>query len=67
MTYASKQLAEALQQLTREAEAPRDYTTPRLPDTIEIKELQFPPTVAEFLTQASDYSKQTKSVSVGIY
>ncbi len=67
MTYASQQLAEALQQLAREAERPHDYSKRELPVSIETKEVQFPAAVAKFLEKTSYYTAQTKSVSVGIY
>jgi len=67
MTYASQQLSEALQELVREPEVPQDYTNRPLPVSIEADENQFPAAVADFLTQTSLYTAQTRSVSVGIY
>ncbi len=66
MTYASQQLAEALQELVREAEIPH-YSQRQLPASIEINGIQFPQTVAEFLNKTSHYAEQTKAVSIGIY
>ncbi len=67
MTYASLQLAEALQELVREADRPHDYSNHRLPVSIEPKDIPFPPAVAEFLEKTSHYAELTKTVSVGIY
>ncbi len=67
MTYASQQLAEALQKLVREADLPHDYTKRDLPVSIETKDFQFPPAVAEFLEKTGHYTEKTKAVSMGIY
>jgi hypothetical protein len=67
MTYASQQLAEALQKLVREADLPHDYSKRDLPVSIETKDVKFPPAVAEFLEKTSHYTEQTKTVSVGKY
>ena len=67
MTYASQQLAEALQKLVREADHPHDYSKRDLPASIETKDVNFPSAVADFLEKTSHYSEQTKTVSAGIY
>ncbi len=67
ITYASQQLAEALQKLAREADLPRDYSQRQLPVSIETQDVQFPAAVADFLKKTSHYTEQTKTVSIGIY
>lgn len=67
MTYASQQLAEALQQLVRDAAVPHDYSNHPLPASIETQVDKFPPAVADFLEKTSNYAARTKSVSVGVY
>lgn len=67
MTYASQQLAEALQKLSCDANLSYDYSKRELPASIETEDLLFPAAVADFLTKTSDYTEQTRTVSVGIY
>ena len=67
MTYASQQLAEALQNLARDADLPHDYSKRELPVSIKTKDVQFPAAVAAFLEKTSHYTEQTKTVSIGIY
>jgi len=67
MTYATKQLTDALQELTsrsQQVEAqPRQY----IPKVITAQQLQFSKEVEIFLEQKHTYSRQTRNVSVGTY
>lgn len=66
MTYASKKLAEALKELSH-GEAPRGYTQNSLPSSLSVANCHFPPAVAQFIEETTKYSRETKTVSVGIY
>lgn len=68
MTYASQQLADALQDLAREPSR-AGYGTTKVPSTIDARDeaLVFPASVAEFLGEMKRYSESAKSVSVGVY
>jgi hypothetical protein len=67
MTYASQQLAEALQKLAHEAEHSQNYSNCCHQVSLDTEDVQFPPAVAEFLENTGKYTEQTKTVSVGIY
>ena len=69
MTYASQQLADALQELAREPKDRAVYGTTKIPSTIDANDrgLVFPAPVAEFLNEMERYSESAKSVSVGVY
>lgn len=69
MTYASQLLADALQELAREAIENKGYGVTRVPSTIDTKDkrLEFPLEVASFLDKANRYTEATKAVSVGVY
>ena len=69
MTYASQQLAEALQELAKEPMDNKGYGTTRVPSVIDTRDnrLEFPPAVASFLEKTNRYTEATKAVSVGVY
>jgi len=69
MTYASQQLAAALQELAKEPSHQKGYGTTRVPLAIDTsdKRLVFPPAVASFLENTNRYTEATKAVSVGVY
>lgn len=69
MTYASQQLADALQELAREPIDKKGYGITRVPSTIDTrdKDLVFPPAVASFLEETNRYTESTRAVSVGVY
>lgn len=69
MTYASQQLADALQELAREPIDKKGYGITKIPSTLDAKDadLEFPPAVAKFLEATSTYSESTKAVSIGVY
>lgn len=69
MTYASQQLADALQELAKETEDKKGYSVTRIPAAIDTTDsgLVFPPAVANFLESTNRYSESTRAVSVGVY
>lgn len=69
MTYASQQLADALQELASETGSGKNYSATKIPTSIDAKDstLELPPAVASFLETTSIYSAATKSVSIGVY
>lgn len=67
MTYATKQLTHALQELTslsQQVEAKPRQTMPR---SINAQQLSFSKEVETYLEQKHLYSERTRSVSVGSY
>ena len=69
MTYSSQQLADALQELSKEPVAQDTYGTSPVSAVLDAKDrdLVFPPSVAEFLDEMKRYGESAKSISVGVY
>ncbi len=69
MTYASQQLAAALQELANEPKDRANYGAFMNPTTIDVNDctFDFPAPVAIFLDEIKRYSESAKSISVGIY
>ncbi len=67
MTYASQQLADALQKLAQESNRAHGYATRERSTSVEATNVEIPPAVADFLKKTSQYRDQTKSVNIGHY
>lgn len=67
MTYATKQLTHALQELTRRSQQDKTQVQPSAPSIIPADGLQFSKEVETYLERRQDYSAQTRHVSVGSY
>jgi len=66
VTYATKQLTEALQELERSRQF-KSKTRPKLPDSIPTEKIKFSEEVENFLEDKRAYSSKTRKVSVGTY
>ncbi len=67
VTYATKQLTHALQELTRRSQQDKPQVQRPEPSIIPADGLQFSKEVENFLARRRDYSVQTRNVSVGSY
>lgn len=67
MTYATKQLTHALQELTRRSQQAGPQAQSSTPSVIPVDRLQFSKEVESYLERRQDYSAQTRHVSVGSY
>ena len=67
MTYATKQLTQALQDLTIRTQQPEGKPATEIPDIIPSERLQFSKEVEQFLEVKLSYAQKTRTVSVGSY
>lgn len=67
MTHDSRQLAEALHQLAREADRSYGHSALDLPDSISGDDASFPQAVADFLEATTGYREGTKAINIGVY
>lgn len=67
MTYATKQLTQALQELTRRSQQDEPQARSSAPSVIPADRLKFSQEVESYLERRKDYSSQTRHVSVGSY
>jgi hypothetical protein len=63
MTYAIKQLTEALQELNNK----KVQFESKSPEPVSLDDLKLSKEVDSFIEQKRDYSNSTRSVSVGTY
>jgi len=66
VTYATKQLTEALQELERSRHFNANTCT-KLPDSIPTEKIEFSKEVENFLENKRAYSSKTREISVGNY
>lgn len=67
MTYATKQLTQALQELTTRSQQVETKPRKAVPQVISADRLQFSKEVENYLEQKQAYSEKTRHVSVGSY
>lgn len=67
MTYATKQLTQALQDLTTRTQQSEPESATEIPAIISSERLQFSKEVEMFLEAKQSYSQKTRAVSVGSY
>lgn len=67
MTYATKQLTQALQELTSRRQQVANHPLRTLPQVITDGQLQFSKEVESFIEKKHDYAQRTRTVSVGTY
>ena len=67
MTYATKQLTNALQELTRRSQQDETQTQSLTPSVIPADRLQFSKEVENYLERKQAYSAKTRHISVGSY
>ncbi len=67
MTYSTKQLTQALQQLTSRSQEGNATDRTFRTRVISADQLQFSKEVEKFLEQKQQYTQQTRDVSVGSY
>jgi len=67
VTYATKQLTQALQDLTSRSQQVETKPRNAIPQVISTDRLQFSKEVEYFLEQKQAYSQKTRHVSVGSY
>jgi hypothetical protein len=67
VTYATKQLTNALQELTRRSQQDETQTQSLTPSVIPADRLQFSKEVENYLERKQAYSAKTRHISVGSY
>ena len=67
MTYATKQLTHALQELTSRSQQVDAKSSQPLPQVIPAQQLEFSKEVETYLEQRHSYAQRTRNVSVGTY
>ena len=67
MTYATKQLTHALQELTSRSQQVDANPRQTLPRVIPAQQLEFSKEVETYLEQKKTYAQRTRDVSVGTY
>lgn len=67
MTYATKQLTHALQELTSRSQQVEAKPRQDMPRMITAQQLHFSKEVETYLEQKQTYSQRTRAVSVGSY
>jgi len=67
VTYATKQLTHALQELTRRSQQDEPQTQVLVPSVITADSLQFSKEVETYLERRQNYSARTRHISIGSY
>lgn len=67
VTYATKQLTQALQDLTTRTQQSEHESVTEIPAIIPVEHLQFSKEVEQFLEAKQSYSQKTRAVSAGSY
>jgi len=67
VTYATKQLTNALQELTRRSQQDETQSQALVPPVIPADRLQFSKEVESYLERKQIYSAKTRHISVGSY
>ena len=67
MTYATQQLAKALQELVARSQGNATYAGKDVPKDLSTEDLAFSQEVADFVASRRAYGEKTRNVSVGTY